>query len=155
MNGKNIFPRTHISLYVKSIDETVNFYTKFFNAPAAKVQDDYAKFELDEPALTISFVKKEEASSIGAGHFGIQVKTKEELNEKLNLARGNKLVETEELDTACCYAIQDKFWVKDPDGYEWEVYQFITDSDKMSDKSEAKAEACCTPSEKAEATSCC
>ncbi|NND33378.1 MAG: glyoxalase/bleomycin resistance/dioxygenase family protein, partial [Saprospiraceae bacterium] len=34
----------------------------------------------------------------------------------------------EEENTACCYAHQNKFWVKDPDGYEWEVYHFIKDA---------------------------
>ena len=155
MEGKTIFPRTHISLYVKSIPDTVAFYNKFFNAQAAKVEEGYAKFELDDPALTISFVEKKEVSNVKFGHLGIQVKTKEELNEKLNLARGNKLVELEEMDTACCFAIQDKFWVKDPDGYEWEVYQFIADDDKMGSRDNLSEEACCTPAEKEGETACC
>jgi hypothetical protein len=28
----------------------------------------------------------------------------------------------EELGVDCCHANQDKFWVEDPDGVEWEVY---------------------------------
>lgn len=155
MEQKSVFPRTHISLYVKSIDDTVNFYTKFFNAEAAKVEDGYAKFELDHPALTISFVEKDEVPAAKFGHLGIQVKTKEELNEKLNLARGNKIVEMEEIGTACCYAIQDKFWVADPDGYEWEIYHFISDDSRMSSKADAEGEACCTPEEKEGAAACC
>ena len=27
----------------------------------------------------------------------------------------------------CCHANQDKFWVKDPDGVEWEVYHLNYD----------------------------
>ncbi|MEP5611860.1 MAG: ArsI/CadI family heavy metal resistance metalloenzyme [Cyclobacteriaceae bacterium] len=156
MEQKTVFPRTHISLYVKSIDNTVDFYTKFFNTSAAKVETGYAKFELDAPALTISFVEnKELAQPSHFGHLGIQVKTKEELNEKLNLARGQKIVELEEMETACCYAIQDKFWVADPDGYEWEVYHFISDDSRMGSKAEAEGEACCSPAEKEGAAACC
>ena len=139
MEQKNVFPRTHISLFVSDIDATVKFYDKFFNEGAAKVKDDYAKYELDAPALTISFIQNPEKVNT-SGHYGIQVKTKEELNEKLNLARGHKLVELEEVETACCYAIQDKFWVNDPDGYEWEVYHFLEDVEQNQKK---QAAACC------------
>ncbi len=156
MEQKTIFPRTHISLYVKSIQDTVDFYTKFFNASAAKVEAGYAKFELDAPALTISFVETEKVPKPPHfGHLGIQVETKEELNEKLNLARGQKIVELEEIETACCYAIQDKFWVADPDGYEWEVYHFISDDSRMGSKGDTEGEACCAPSEKKEEAACC
>ena len=29
----------------------------------------------------------------------------------------------------CCYAVQDKVWVDDPDGAPWEVYTVLADSD--------------------------
>ncbi len=156
MEQKTVFPRTHISLYVKSIEDTVDFYSKFFNTSAAKVEKAYAKFELDAPALTISFVESKKVEKPPHfGHLGIQVKTKEELNDKLNLARGQKIVELEEMETTCCYAIQDKFWVADPDGYEWEVYHFISDDAKMGSKGDANGDACCAPSDKKEEVACC
>ena len=35
---------------------------------------------------------------------------------------------TEERDTTCCYAKQDKFWVQGtPDGERWEVYTITDD----------------------------
>lgn len=45
----------------------------------------------------------------------------------------------EEMNTTCCYAIQDKFWVTDPDGKEWEF--FFTKED--SDMEKAESETCC------------
>ena len=33
----------------------------------------------------------------------------------------------DEMDTTCCYAKQDKIWVRDPDGTPWEV--FVTHED--------------------------
>ncbi|MFK7952953.1 MAG: ArsI/CadI family heavy metal resistance metalloenzyme [Ekhidna sp.] len=155
MNEKNVFPRTHISLNVKSIEATVNFYTKFFNQPAAKIKEGYAKYEIDAPALTISFIERPEKVNAEVGHFGIQVKTKEELNTKLNLARGNELVKLEEEGTSCCFAVQDKFWVNDPDGYEWEVYHFLNDSEYFGAKEEKAETPCCTPEQKSAAVSCC
>lgn len=139
MEQKSVFPRTHISLYVKDVNKTIAFYDQFFNQPAAKVKSDYAKYELDAPALTISFIENPEKAH-AVGHFGIQVKTKEELKEKLDLAQANGLVQLEENETACCYAVQDKFWVNDPDGYEWEVYRFISDVEKNDKRQVA---TCC------------
>jgi hypothetical protein len=33
----------------------------------------------------------------------------------------------EEMGVNCCHANPDKFWVKDPDGVEWEVYHLNYD----------------------------
>ena len=33
----------------------------------------------------------------------------------------------EEMGVDCCHANQDKFWVQDPDGVEWEVYHLNYD----------------------------
>jgi len=35
----------------------------------------------------------------------------------------------EEMGVNCCHANQDKFWVQDPDGVEWEVYHLNYDID--------------------------
>ena len=37
------------------------------------------------------------------------------------------LAVTEEMGVNCCHANQDKFWVPDPDGVEWEVYHLNYD----------------------------
>jgi hypothetical protein len=33
----------------------------------------------------------------------------------------------DEMQTRCCYALQDKAWVTDPDGNEWEVFTVLED----------------------------
>ena len=48
----------------------------------------------------------------------------------------------EEMDTNCCYANQDKFWVRDPDGVEWEIYHLNYDLDE--DVSAASAATNCS-----------
>ena len=40
----------------------------------------------------------------------------------------------EEMDTSCCHANQDKFWVRDPDGVDWEVYHLNYDVDDEAAK---------------------
>ena len=141
------FPRMHVSLYVSDIAQTVNFYTAFFGQAASKVKAGYAKYELDSPGLIISFVENKDRVQENFGHFGIQVGSKEAMEARLEVARTQNIVSLEEIGTACCYAIQDKFWVTDPDGHQWEVYYFHEDVE-FNDPKYAMEEtaACCSPS---------
>lgn len=123
------FPRMHVSLYVSNLTATLNFYTTFFAQPATKVKPGYAKFVLEQPSLIISFVENPERVQSHFGHLGFQVETVQELNQRLTVAREAGLVNREEIGTSCCYAKQDKFWVNDPDGVEWEVYYFHEDAE--------------------------
>jgi len=148
---KNIFmskfPRVHISLYVKNIAETVNFYTSFFGISATKVKTDYAKYELTNPSLIISFVQNPEKVQHNFGHLGFQVKTKKELIKLLAYAKKQKISILEEMETNCCYAKQDKFWIEDPNGIQWEVYYFHEDVEFNDPHftSKNKGITCCTP----------
>ncbi len=145
----NPFPRMHVSLYVSDISKTVNFYKEFFGAEPIKVKSNYAKFVLDKPSLIISFVENKERVQQNFGHLGFQVETLEDLNIKLWEAKKKNIVAKEEVGTNCCYAKQDKFWVNDPDGVQWEVYYFHADAEFNDPRYESKeVSACCTPNEK-------
>ena len=55
-------------------------------------------------------------------------------------------MDREEIGTACCYAVQDKFWVNDPDGIQWEIYFFHEDVSFNDPHYEVQdASACCMP----------
>jgi catechol 2,3-dioxygenase-like lactoylglutathione lyase family enzyme len=150
----NPFPRMHVSLYVSDIAKSVDFYTQFFGTEPTKVKPKYAKFVLEQPSLIISFVENKERVQQNFGHLGFQVESLEDLNIKLWEAKKKNMVAKEETGTNCCYAKQDKFWVNDPDGVQWEVYYFHADADFNDPHYEmSEASACCTPSEKGEA--CC
>ncbi len=125
--GQTRFPRMHVSLYSSNIEKTVAFYRSFFDQEPSKVKPGYAKFELTEPALIISFVEKPDRIQNTFGHLGFQVNSAEELEKRMKAARSKGLGMLEEKGTACCYAVQDKFWVTDPDGHQWEVYHFHED----------------------------
>lgn len=149
METKKQFPRMHVSLYVSNIDNTVNFYNSFFGVNAVKVKKGYAKYILETPSLIISFVENAERVQQNFGHLGFQVETIEDLNLKLWEAKKKNLVSKEETGTNCCYAKQDKFWVTDPDGVQWEVYYFHEDVEFNDPHYEnAEATVCCTPDEK-------
>jgi hypothetical protein len=56
------------------------------------------------------------------------------------------LLPRDEMQTDCCYALQDKAWVRDPDGNEWEVFTVIEDN--LPEKASAVGGdgGCCAPS---------
>ena len=155
---KTNYPKMHVSLYVKNIKETQKFYSSFFGIEASKVEDKYCKFILEEPALIISFIENENKVQPYFGHLGFQVNSVEELKSRLEKAKAMNLVELEEEQTSCCYALQDKFWVKDPDGIAWEVYYFHEDVKFNDPHYDLKDEStCCSPTSKEEkgAVNCC
>jgi catechol 2,3-dioxygenase-like lactoylglutathione lyase family enzyme len=135
----------HVSLYVNSVERTVDFYNTFFGQPAEKVKPGYAKYHLTDPALIISFVENPERTAKHFGHLGFQVATQTEMQERLNVAREQGIVSKEEIGVACCFATQDKFWVNDPDGHQWEIYYFHADSEFNDPQFEnGEADACCS-----------
>ena len=145
--NKNPFPRMHVSLYVTDISKTIEFYSRFFGQDATKIRKGYAKYVLESPSLIISFVENPERVRENFGHLGFQVETMEELQSRLEITKLKGIDVLEEMGTSCCYALQDKFWVSDPDGFQWEVYYFHQDSEFNDPKFEKEeTRACCIPS---------
>lgn len=144
--NNTVYPRMHVSLYVSDLAATVNFYNTFFGQPTEKVKRGYAKYILNQPSLIISFVENAERVQENFGHLGIQVETKEEMEKRLEQAREQNIVSLEEIGTSCCYALQDKFWVQDPDGYQWEIYYFHEDVEFNDPHYEdGSSDVCCMP----------
>jgi catechol 2,3-dioxygenase-like lactoylglutathione lyase family enzyme len=143
-----IYPRMHVSLYVSSIEKTVAFYNTFFGIDALKVKPGYAKYILESPSLIISFVENPERIQANFGHLGLQVDTVKEVMQRLETAKAAGLSVREEMGVSCCFALQDKFWVNDPDGHQWEIYFFHEDSEFNDPHYATKeATACCSTSE--------
>ena len=88
-----------------------------FGIQPSKVRTGYAKFE-GQGALS---------------HLGIQVETTDDVTAMKNRWQESGLVPRDELQTTCCYALQDKAWVNDPDGNEWEVFTVIEDNLRETD----------------------
>ena len=117
--------RMHISLNVRSLETSLPFYGVLFGAEPVKVKPFYAKFELAEPRINFTLNERtfEQPVKEGpVGHFGIQVKNSDAvLAAKARYQAAGFHVE-EEVQTACCFAVQTKIWVADPDLNKWEVY---------------------------------
>lgn len=130
----------HIGLHVSDINKTIAFYELLFNQAPSKIKTDYAKFELEDPGLVISFSQTGEVQT-GFGHMGIRVNSSKEVKVRKSKLEQFINIDLEEKNTICCYAKQDKFWISDPDGYQWEVYYFIEDDNQPLKNSELQT--CC------------
>ena len=133
-------PSVHISLNVSDLDRSVDFYRRFFGEPA-KLKADYAKFVTRAPEIHLA-LEPGLAPATGAGpgaaarpgalsHLGLRVGSADEVERWKSDLRGRGLaIETEER-SECCYALQDKFWLTDPDGNRWEIYTVLRDVETM------------------------
>jgi len=117
--------RFHAHVAVADLNQSIEFYSTFFDCAPTVVKSDYAKWMLDDPR--INFAISTRGRTPGLDHLGIQVDDGEELKEiSLRLKQAQKpLIEQEQ--TTCCYAKSDKTWVHDPQGIAWESF-YTTDA---------------------------
>ena len=134
--------KPHLSLNVSNIDASVAFYEKLFKTSASKRRPGYAKFDLAEPGLNLT-MQEAPRTGVNASHFGIQVASSEDVAAAWTRFKEAGLVTLTEENTECCYALQDKVWVEDPDGNSWEV--FVVKSDVVATERSTRASGCCVP----------
>ena len=138
-------PSVHISLNVRDLHRSVDFYRRFFGEPA-KLKPDYAQFVTRDPEIHLALEPGlapglEAASRPGAlSHLGLRVGSGEEVARWKTGLRERGLAIEEEDRSECCYALQEKFWLTDPDGNRWEIYTVLQDIETMKP---AAGPACC------------
>lgn len=115
--------KTHVALNVINIEKSVAFYRAMFGIEPVKYKADYAKFDITNPALNLTLNLAEKVHTGGAlSHLGIQVDSTQAVQAAIQRFQEAGLALFTEENTDCCYAIQDKVWVTDPDGNRWEVF---------------------------------
>lgn len=142
---------THVGINVTNLEASIEFYTKLFGQAPVKVREGYAKFMLEDPGLNFTLNFRTEVSGNQVSHFGLQVKDTTEVVSNKQRLQGLGLETREEMNVTCCYAVQDKFWVVDPDGNEWEF--FFTKAD--ADAPVASSTCCTTDANKSPSTQAC
>ncbi len=129
------FPKMHIGLKVSNLESSIRFYSYMFGIAPTKVKQDYVKFMVQQPALVLSLSQSSNELTKHQAHYGVQIETHEILqNWKSNVLQRGLELHSEETGTRCCYALQDKFWLKDPDSIMWEIYYFHEDVDENDKK---------------------
>jgi catechol 2,3-dioxygenase-like lactoylglutathione lyase family enzyme len=124
--------RVQLALRVSDLGESIKFYVKLFNVEPNKVRPGYANFAIGEPALKLVLIEGESGNDTVLDHLGVEVSDPEEVIAAAARLKGEGLVTYEETETTCCYAVQDKVWVRGPGAEPWEVYVVKADADTMS-----------------------
>ena len=133
--------RVHVALNTSHFDEAVEFYSALLNTNPSKLKAGYAKFEGNHPPvnLTLNEAAKVEGNQIN--HLGIEVKAGKDVERQTQRFKKLGLEMRVEERTTCCYAVQDKVWVTDPDGNAWETFVVFEDTEeKYGDE---RSVACC------------
>ncbi|HZN15024.1 MAG TPA: ArsI/CadI family heavy metal resistance metalloenzyme [Acidimicrobiales bacterium] len=118
--------RVQLALNVSDIDEAIGFYSKLFATEPAKIRPGYANFAIDEPPLKLVLIENPGADT-RLNHLGVEVFSTDEVAATQRRLAADGLATAEESGT-CCYAVQEKVWVDDPDGAPWEVYTVLADA---------------------------
>lgn len=150
--------KAHLAINVRDVEQSIEFYKKMFGIEPSKVRTGYAKFDVASPPLNFTLNQVPFEGSGALSHLGIQVASSEDVLAMRSAWAERGLAPREEMQTTCCYALQDKAWVYDPDGNEWEVFVVLKDNLAESKSNDA---SCCTPTfvavdgNKQEVTSAC
>ena len=133
--------KAHLALNVKDVRVSLEFYRKLLGIEPSKVRTGYAKFDVQNPPLNLTLNQHFFTERGALSHLGIQVASTDDVLAVRMRWADEGLITRDEMQTDCCYAIQDKTWVTDPDGNEWEVFVVLEDNLPETDRKVS----CCAP----------
>ena len=129
-----LLPKVHLHLHARDLSRSREFYERFLGGPPVKTKPGYVKFlpvfaplNLAISQLPPSASRVDRAASPAVSHVGVQLPSPDEVRAHFARVKSAGIAVREEMDVDCCHANQDKFWVVDPDGAEWEVYHLNYD----------------------------
>jgi len=147
--------KAHLAINVRNVEQSIEFYRKLFGIEPSKVRAGYAKFDVQSPPLNFTLNQVPFDSRGALSHLGIQVSSTDAVLKTRRKWQDAGLLTRDEMQTDCCYATQDKTWVRDPDGNEWEVFVVLKDNlpetaacecgDKVAETVTEIGAWCCAP----------
>ena len=132
--------KAHLALNVRNVERSIEFYKKLLAIEPSKVRPGYAKFDVQNPPLNLTLNEAAFAERGALSHLGIQVGSTDDVLQTRQRWAEAGLITRDEMQTNCCYATQDKTWVQDPDGNEWEAFVVLKDNLESSSLCCATAE---------------
>ncbi len=136
--------RVQLAINVADVDAAVAFYSKLLKTEPSKRRDGYANFAVESPPLKLVLIEGHGLAG-SLNHLGIEVDTTAEVSDAAERFDAQGLPNDVEDKVECCYALQDKVWVTDPDGARWEVYTVLEDAASMGAGAPAAEPACGEP----------
>jgi len=158
--------KAHLAINVRNVEESIGFYKKMLGIEPSKVRAGYAKFDVHNPPLNLTLNQSTFSERGALSHLGIQVASTADVLAMRERWAEAGLITRDEMQTDCCYATQDKTWVRDPDGNEWEAFVVLVDNlaetspcecgDKVVQANDLSTASCATATDSNSATaSCC
>ncbi|MEV0004338.1 ArsI/CadI family heavy metal resistance metalloenzyme [Micromonospora sp. NPDC050980] len=132
--------RVQLALRVSDLEGSVAFYAKLFGVEPAKRRPGYANFAVENPPLKLVLLEGEADRPTVLDHLGVEVPSTDEVAGATDRLTGAGLITLAENDTECCYALQDKVWVRGPGDEPWEIYTVKADSPHLEKATEG---TCC------------
>jgi len=129
--------KAHLALNVSDVKQSTQFYKQLLGIQPSKEREGYVKFDVQNPPLNLTLNQVRTVSRGALSHLGIQVRATEDVLAMRQNWIDAGLPVRDEMQTNCCYALQDKTWVQDPDGNQWEVFVVLEDN-------LASSPVCCT-----------
>lgn len=120
--------KAHLALNVKNVEQSIEFYKKMLGIEPSKVRTGYAKFDVQNPPLNLTLNEAGFNERGALSHLGLQVGSTADVEAMRARWGAAGLLTRDEMQTNCCYALQDKTWVHDPDGNEWEAFVVLEDN---------------------------
>lgn len=123
--------RIQLAVNVSDIDAAVHFYSTMFNTTPHKRRPGYANFEIADPPMKLVLFETEGRGTGVTGalnHIGVEVATTSEVAHSDAAMSAGGLDVRREDSVVCCHAEQNKIYVIDPDGLEWETYAVTDDT---------------------------
>ena len=144
--------RFHVNVTVKNVEDSISFYNDLFDVEPTVRKENYAKWELTDPAVNFSITPGENGH--GVNHLGIQFDSQGEVAKTIERLEKGKHSHFVQGDVECCYSTSNKVWSSDPQEVKWEHFVTTGKSDKFCDdddidgmlkKNKAeKKESCCS-----------
>src|SRR3984893_6627736 len=96
--------KAHLSLNVRSVEQSIEFYRRMLGIEPSKVRTGYAKFDVQNPPLNLAL--NEAPTGRGAlSHLGIQVASPADVLATRQKWNDAGLSTHDEMQTNCCYAV--------------------------------------------------
>jgi catechol 2,3-dioxygenase-like lactoylglutathione lyase family enzyme len=119
---QNNLKKFHLSLNVRDLNRSVEFYQSLLGQPPAKHYPDYAKFEMSDPPLVLALEPGRAEGQDHLNHLGIRLSGPDSLREAAVRAHEQGLAPQYLQGVECCYSRQTKFCFTDPDNNLVELY---------------------------------
>jgi catechol 2,3-dioxygenase-like lactoylglutathione lyase family enzyme len=154
--------RIQLALRVADLEAAADFYERLFGVAPAKRRPGYVNFAISEPALKLVLLEGAPGEQTRLDHLGVEVAAQEEVTAATERLGAAGLATDVQVQTACCYAVQDKVWVTAPGAERWEVYTVLADHrpDLEGETDLARSAVgddggCCPAEEVGRAAACC